>query len=420
MKTIFRYVNVGLLFAAIATLGAVASFAQAPCDDAAGMAALDAKFRDNYAKGIPERKMAVEAGKQYIEKFGECPASKDFVDYLKSYLPGMEKKIKDQEEAAATGALLKQFDDNLKTKNWNEVYAAGKQILAQKPDEYRDAELVLGSIGLDETAKSPKVTTWNEDTLKYAKMAIADLEANKTFKTYGVGAFKYKNKEDALGWMNYTIGYIYFFDKNDKKQGLSYLYKATQLSSETKTNPVVYQSIGAYYFDEVRKLAGEVDVLAKGQDPKDTEEVAKQKVDAIKAKVAMVNGTSEAAIDAYARAYDLAKKNPKTQKPYTDSLYKTLQDLYNVRFGKMDGFDAFIARTVTKPMPNPLEPVKPIDDVAPASATSTTITAAPAKTAEVTKPAPVETAKPATTTARTRTGARTGTVAKRPLKRKAN
>src|SRR5687768_6357314 len=98
MKKIFRYTNIGLLMAAFLALGAVSGLAQNPCEDAAGMAALDAKFRENYNKGVAERKIAVEAGKQYIEKYGSCEPSKEFVDYLKSYLPGMEKRIKDDED----------------------------------------------------------------------------------------------------------------------------------------------------------------------------------------------------------------------------------------------------------------------------------------------------------------------------------
>ena len=405
--------------AAIMIVGAVAIFGQDPCEDVAGKAALDDKFRTNYgSKGITERKAAVDAGKQYIEKYGSCADSKDFVDYLKSYLPGMEKKIKDDEEKIRFNRLLTQFDAGMKAKNWDEVYAAGKQILAEKPDDFRQVELVLGSIGLDETAKTPRVTKWNEDTLKYAKLSIQDLEANKTFKTYGVsikdGAdFVYKNKDDALGWMNYTIGYIYFFDKNNKKEGLSYLYKSSQLNSDTKTNPIVFQSIGSYYFDEVRRLALEVDALAKLQDPKDTEEVAKQKVDVIKAKVAMVNGTAEAAIDAYARAYKLADPTPKG-KVYKDSLYKTLQDLYNVRFGKTEGLDAWIANTTAKPIPNPSNPVVPISDPEP-TAPATTSTTPPA-TVKPVPPTAIKPVAPATTKPVTVT--KPQAVVKKPVKKK--
>jgi hypothetical protein len=206
--------------------------------------------------------------------------------------------------------------------------------------------------------------------------------------------------------MYYTVGYINFFDKNNKKEGLSYLYKATQVNSDTKSNPVVYETIGAYYFDDVRRLAKEIQDLAAKQSPDNTEEQATQLVNEIKAKVGLVNGTAEAAIGAYARAYTFAKnkKDPVSPKAYVDSLYKNLQDLYKVRFNKTDGFDAYIASTVNKPMPNPLSPIVPINDAEPA--TAATGDAAPS------------TAKPVAPEAKPVSGSKPAAVAKKPIKRK--
>src|SRR5580765_1643163 len=135
MKTIFRYTNVALLVAAFISLGDVAGLAQNPCEDADGMTALNAKFTDNYTKGLAERKTAVEAGKQYIEKYGSCPPAAEFVEYLKKYLPGIEAKIKTDEVKEATDALYKRFDNAVKTKNWDETYASGKEILSKEPEQ---------------------------------------------------------------------------------------------------------------------------------------------------------------------------------------------------------------------------------------------------------------------------------------------
>lgn len=408
MKTIFRYTQKGLLMAALFAVGALTGVAQDPCADAEGLKAADERFRAAFLIKTPEaRKGWIETGRAFSEKYGACEAGKDLGVYLTTQIPKWEAALKTARDGAEKAALLKRFDLAMTAKNWDEVYASGKEILKRYPgDEFRDVVLVLGSIGLDETAKAPRVTKWNEDTITYAKQAVQDLEAGKSFKTYGVsiknGAnFQYKNKDDALGWMNYTLGYIYFFDKANKKEALSYLYKATQLASDTKSNPIVFQSIGSYYYDEVRKLALEVDALAKQQADTDTPEISKQKIDAIKVKVAMVNGTTEAAIDAYARALSLAKTDSaKYKKEYTDSLDKTLKELYNVRFGKMEGFDAFIANTVKKPLPNPMDPVKPISDPEPATTTTTsTAPVPPAKPAATpTKPAASAAVKPGTPT----------------------
>jgi len=381
--------------AAIFAIGAVTASAQDPCANIEVLTAAADKVREdfaNYGKATFDGKQkTIDGGKDFVVKYGACEPTKDLTDYINKYVPGMETQLAAAKEKKAKDDLVARFDNALKAKSWNEVYASGKEILAKYPDEFRDAVLVLGSIGLDETAKTPRVTTWNDDTLKYAKMSIADLEAGKTFKTFGVREFKYKSKEDALGWMNYTIGFILAFDKNNKKDAVPYLYKATQLASDTKNNPIVFQSIGSFYFDDVKRLVGEVTALEARQDPTATPEVQKALVEEIKAKVAMVNGTAEAAIDAYSRAYKLADPTPKG-KVYKDGLYKTISDLYNVRFGKATGIDAWITSTTAKPMPNPMNPVAPIRDPEPVAPVTTTTSTTPTPTA---KPTPTTTVKPA-------------------------
>lgn len=394
MRKLIRISNVGLL-AAIFAVGGTAAFAQDPCTDADSQTKLGDQFRAEFAdKTIPGRKKAISTGKSFLEKFGTCESTKELTAYLNTQLPKMEEAVKKMEDAEAEKKLIDRFNAALTAKNWDEVYVTGKEALQKYGEKYRDAELVLGSIGLDETAKTPSVVKWNDQTLQFAKQAIAGLESGKAYPSFGVAPFKYKSKEDALGWMNYTIGYIYFFDKKDKKQGLSFLYKASQAASDTKNNPVIYQSIGSYYFDEVRRLAAEVTELEKKQDPAATEEAQKALVDQIKAKVALVNGNAEAAIDAYARALTAAKTAPdRYKKDYTDSLTKTMQDLYNVRFGKMDGFDTFVANIVKKPMPNPSNPVAPIAD--PDTTTTNTSTTGTNGSVAATAPAAGAKAAPA-------------------------
>ncbi len=371
MRSVSSLVSTALMSAALILAGALAGFAQDPCADP-NLEVLDAKIRDLLTKKtLPDREAALEASKQFLEKkYGDCEEGAQFGEYLKTNIPVMEAKINEIKKAEAFQKLLLRFDAGMKTKNWDEVYAAGKLILAEKPDELIDVELVLGSIGLKETSKNPRVTKWNDETLKYAEQSIRDLEANKPFKTYGLfikdgASFVYADKEDALESMYYTIGYIYYFGKNDKNEGLRFMYKASQVK-EPKAG--TFQFIGDYYVDGLQQLAKEVQILEDARDPKtDTPEVAKQKADAIKTKVGMVNGTIEAAMDAYARAYNTAKKAPKPPKAYMDSIYTKLKELYDVRFGKPDGIDSWIANVDKKPMANPLDPIQPINDTEPAA-----------------------------------------------------
>jgi hypothetical protein len=428
MKMILRYANPLLLLVAIMAFGAMAGMAQNPCEDVDAKAALDAKFRDNYAgdvagrkaardakrdfdvaKDLAQRKTAIAAGKEYLDKFGKCPApvtdppsADPFIEYLSKKIPTMETQIIVDEKLIARNALVVPFNAALNSKNWDDVYRIGKEILIKYPDELRDVELALGSIGYDESYKGN--FKHNDETLRYARMSIADLESGKSFSAdYGVPKdFVYRTKENALGWMNLTIGYIIQTGQRNKKDAQPYLYKATQANSETNKNPIPYELIGNYYFEELNKLTQEIKVMADDQKPDDTEEIAKAKVAAIKAKVALANGTAERAMDVFSRAYTLAAPTA-AAKPYKEKMYKNVQDAFKLRFGKIDDLNAaWISSTVSKSMPNPTTPVTPIFDpepVAPATpptATSTTppATIKPGTPAATTKPITAPGAKP--------------------------
>jgi len=387
MKSIFRYVNISVLLAAVLAISAVAGFAQAPCEDAAGMQALDAKFRENYNKDLAARKIALDAGKSYIEKYGSCEVATDFVTYLKNYLPKMEDRIKADELKGQQAVVLTRFDNAMKAKNWDETYTSGKEILAQWPDQFRAVELVLGSIGYDEMFAGN--TKYVDETLKYALQSLNDLEAGKEFKpNYGVGTFSYKSKDDAIAWMNITIGSLYQIGKKNKSNALPYLYKATQAptSSDVSKNPNPYEFIGSYYFDELNKLVEQIQAKAKLQSDTDTPEVAQKKVDEIKALVAQSNGIAERAMDAFSRAYTLGIKPE-----YKTKMKGNVEAAYKLRFGKTEGVDAWMATVNSKPFPNPSSPIAPISDPEPVKAADAA--AAPATT---TTPAKTGTIKPAT------------------------
>ncbi len=371
-------------------------FAQDPCADTATRDALDKTIRENSVIKTKEaRKKTADAGKEFLEKFGNCKdeagnlIGADFVEWLKAKIPVYEKIYKQMERDEKAAALEKQFFAGISSKNWDQVYSSGKELMAMDPDKYRPAEIVLGSIGYDETAKTPRVTTWNDETLKYAKQSIADLEAGKKFEPLGFAPYSYKDKDEALGWLNYTIGYILSFDKNDKKQGVAYLYKASQAKSTTATIPDVYRSIGSYYIDEMNKRIEELQALVKGQDPNAPEDVKAAKVAEIKAKQGMVNGTAERALNAFAHAVFLANKDPKNA-AYAKAITETAKQIYGIRFGKPDGFDAYLATANAAALANPSTAIEPVND--PDTSAET-----PAATPASSKPAAsTTTAKPGT------------------------
>lgn len=403
MKRIFRYSLLSAAFAVILSAAGVSAFAQDACSDTAGRDALEKTIRDNSTVKTKEgRKKTADAGKEFLEKYGACKdeagnlIGADFVEWLKAKVPVYERAYEQMVKQEKIDGLTKQFFDGLKTNSWDAVYASGKELLAIDPEKFRPAEIVLGSIGYDAMTKK-NLNTWNDDTLKYAKLSIADLEAGKTFEPLGFGDYSYKSKDDALGWLNYTIGYILSFDKKDKKQGVGYLYKAAQAKSATATIPDVYRSIGSYYIDEMNKRIEELQALVKAQDPNAPDDVKTAKVAEIKAKQGMVNGTAERALNAFAHAVALASKDPKNA-AYTKAITETAKQIYGIRFGKPDGFDAYIATANGVAVPNPATAIEPVID--PDTSAET-----PAATPTGTKPAA------ATTTQKPGTAAKASTEA---------
>ncbi len=408
MKTIFRYTHIALLLAAFIGIAAVTGYAQNPCEDAAGMADLDGKFRNNYNKGLAERKIAVEAGKDYIQKYGGCgELTEDFVTYLKASLPKMEERIKTDEAQIAKEKLYVRFDGAVKAKNWDEVYASGKEILAKEPDQL-DVMITLGSIGYDELFEGRTNFKYNDDTLRYARQAIAAVESGKTSKTFGLFGWSFKDKQTALAELNLTIGYLTQVALKNKKDAAPFLYKVTQSTTPAAKNPIPYELIGRFYFDELNGLVEKIKAAEAAQSPEtDTPEAAQKKVDDIKALVAMANGTAERAMDAFSRAFNNAA--PK-EVEYKKQMKQNVEAAYKLRFGKVDGVDTWIAGVSNKPFPNPTSPITPVSDP------ETTTTSGSIPTPVVTpaaKPAPVKAAAATTSKRATAVKPAAKTVAKK-------
>lgn len=352
------------------------------------------------------RKEAIEKAKAFVEKFGSCPTkdaykdSKEFVDYVSGQIPVMEKNLKAFIDRRDKAALIARFDTNL-GKNWDEVYAASKELIARWPDDFRHVKLALGTFGYDETRKNPPVTKWNDETIKYAKEAIADIEAGKTFAAWGVPKnWVYKGKEDALGWMNYNIGYILSFSKGDLKGGATHMYKVSQMNVDASKDAAVYGALTKYYIPllnaEVKKLQ-ELPVPAEAE----PEETGKPKADAIKAQTGVIRGLAERIMETLGQTYSRIDNSP-GQKTFKDGILNQFKEVYGTRFNTKDTAPAagMIATYGSRPVANPTMPISPIDED-PAAASSAPATSTPATVAKpvgpTTKPAG-PTTKPAGTT----------------------
>ncbi|MDQ6786448.1 MAG: hypothetical protein M3033_06465 [Acidobacteriota bacterium] len=424
MKTIFRALTLALLLTAFTAVAVKPTFAQG--DGVEENIALYKKYTDNRGGTVDQMQIAIEAGKQYIEKYGTNADYAAQIEFLKKDVPRLEKVVADIVIGQQKQALYKRFDASVQGKTYDDTYASGREILAGNPDLV-DVLIVLGSIGYDESLKTPSNTKYNADTISYAKQAIQKIESGAKTENYGAYQYTYGGvkefpdaKQNALGWLNYNIGYLMYFNQNMKKEAIPYLYKATQYNSAPKNFPVVYQTIGASYFDEAKRLSQESETKAKAAGDKDTDES--------KAAYAMAKGYADRAIDAYARAYKIASNNPATKKEYKDGLYKVLQDLFKFRYdGKIDTLDSYLATVMNKPFIDPSTPVTPVIEATPAtttansslSATSNTTVAASNESSKSTSAKVVtSTTVPATKATPVKTVVKTTAPAKKPAPKK--
>ncbi|NOT49195.1 MAG: hypothetical protein HOP17_15810 [Acidobacteria bacterium] len=396
MNKIFRFSGLAVFAAAVLGLSAVQGFAQDACTDTDAQTALYTKFTELYPKtDLESRKGAVAAGKEFLEKYGACETVKEQVDYFKTAVPALEKSVAEIVKGQERAKLFKRYDAAVETDNADEVFAAGKEILALQPENF-NIMIPMGMVGLIKSyAKDNK---YADESIKYAQMALAELKAGKPCNrkdkagkdTQDCGVLKWQlPRADITSELTYAIGYLKFYAKNDKKGALPSYYELSQGTSKYKDEPRVYATIGDYYVTEKNKIGAEIQALIEKQKAAPTDE-EKEKFEAeIKGKVGLFNGYLERALDSFGRAHKVASTTSPADKTYKDALLKTVQDLYKQRFEKETGMTEFIAATIAKPFPNPTSEVTPVIDPEPVTTTSTTGTspAAASGTAAATKPA---------------------------------
>ncbi len=427
MKTFYKTLVLGVFMAVVAVVSP--TFAQDVCADFDANKALYDQYINQYKGTLDERKAAVKAGNEYVQKYTACADFAQQVDYLKKAVPKIEAAIKIEEDALVKNKIYTQFDESVRsikgtTGNVSGVFDSGQKILASEPD-FIDVSIVLATIGFDQAALATPNNTYNNETITLAKSVIDKVKQNKesASKKYGALGYEFNSKENTLGWMNYIIGYITYYHQGKKEEALPYLYKATQEGVETKNNAFIYGTMGDYYREKAVNLGEEIVKIIEAN--------GKQENFDSKMKFALQKGYAERAIDAYARAYKIAQadvaKAPETEKPakqkYVDGLKETLATFYKFRFEtrenplpeNMDAtLNTYVAAVTSKPMPNPTTEVQPVDPpteeektadataTTPATSTTTTTGKTPATSTTTTGKTP---AKPATNGATVKTDA---------------
>ena len=365
-----------LALAALAAVFALPAFAQdtaatpaatpsGPCTEADAKAALYKTFTDNF-KGTPEKqKIAYEAGKDYLSKYGSCPdaTDKQIATYVQNWVNKYEKAVVE-------------FNFGQAVKNDPaQAFQLSRDILARNPDNL-NIYLQLIAAGLNQ--KGAK--TLNPQAADAARKALQLVEQGKTATDW----FPVISQADAQMGLRYYIGAFTFDTAPD--DAATQLLKVAQSSSAFSKEPATYQLLGAsYYNGEFKKLADEYKRLYEGKDETPESKALYDKINVVLDRI----------IDAYARAVALSNG-----KPQQASLRTTLENFYKQRHeNSVAGLNELIAGVLSKPIPVPgQEPA-----AAPATSSGTNgdgVKTTPAA-GTATQPASGTMAKPASTTTTT-------------------
>ena len=372
MKTIIRFFSMLALVGGIAVTGALA---QNPCDDLDTPTAQYEKFTGLYQKKTEaEVADAINTGKAFLEKFGSCEAWKEQSTFVKAQVTRLEKV----QQGFSDAKIFTRFDNAVKADNTDEIYAAGKEILAKYPNNHNIKYVMAVSVNGELAKKNNK---FNADAVTYSKAVLDGLKSgsikpdrkNPQTGAPTVGVLKYEvSPQDAISELNYTLGNVLYFGQNDKKSGIPYFYATTQTPGFRKDFAPVYATIGGYYLEQAAPIGEEIAKLIETIKTAPDEE--KPKIDTeIKAKEALFNGYTERAMDAFARAAKFAKADTPAGQQYKKGLDDEVKRLYKIRFpDKTTGVEEWVASATARPLPDPTSAVQPVTDADPTTTTNTT------------------------------------------------
>ncbi len=360
MNKFLRVLGLGLMIATFAFAG----FAQERTREI-----VYGEFTSNYqSKEVAKLQVALNAAKEYVEKFN-TPDDEAQVTYFKNdAIPYLEGEIKKQgaaklakDESDKWFALLGNIEKANKAKNWAEVMSYGKQALNTQfqyldqgyltsdltKSQKLDIAIILGVMGFDRAFE--KNDTFNNDAITYLKQAIQQIEAGQTSKNFGLLGYELKDKENALGLLNYYIGYISHYRQKKEAEAIPYFYKASQYKSAAKDFAAIYENIGDTYYDKVAELDKKRIEKTTALEKEQNEETKLALVAEIKGIYAEQKGYAERGIEAYSKAMKAAEADSKSSQQYKDSLRKTLEQLYQFRFpDKKDGLQIYINTAASK------------------------------------------------------------------------
>jgi hypothetical protein len=337
MKNILRILTIS----ATAGLFALPAFAQQPTTTAAMPAAAQTAQRtpeqeeekgniykrwlDNRNGNAEQQKVAYEAGKEFIQKFGS-----DNDQYVKAVQNWVAKY-----EAAAKSFTFKQdFQKALAAKEYGRAFSLGRGWLGSNPDDTETLFLTTQA-GFYAVAGGDKSLSGDATSMIRQTLQLIDQGRVTKFAPFS-------SRDETVAYMNYYLGTLL---KDKPEEAAVALLKAAQTNSALKSEPSLYLYLGDSYVNgEYKRLLDDYKARFEGKEATDESRLA----------LAKLNDVTDRIIDAYARAIAVSTKtDPQTQK-FKTSLMAQLTDIYKARHDNSDaGLRELIANVQSRPLPLP-------------------------------------------------------------------
>ena len=305
-------------------------------------------FLANYKGSDDQRHIAYESAQDYLYNFASD--DDEIVKYLKHWIDKYSSICK------CVDINIQKFNKAYSEGNFAKTFAAGKNILSKQPD-YLVVMLFMVDIGFFETYIK-RDNKLNDETIFYAREAIKRIEAGKIpeVDNYWV---PFKNKDDALAWLNYEVAFIYHFRKEDTNSAAPYFYQATKYQYKAAKAPwmefspshIPYTVLGEWYLDRYNQTVAEYTAL--DNNPKNAEAIK----DNLTKKLQLL---ADLALASYAHAYIKAEKLGVKHQYVVEKIKPVLTELYRLRqSADLSQLDAFAATLSEKPITDPATIINP-------------------------------------------------------------
>lgn len=312
MKHLIYTCGLAILFAAF-NISLLAQDNQAKIDDLNKIAKLTKSKKDE------DRDKAFQLGKEFVKKYDKGDNDEQV------------KKVKEFVENYQMSVFNKKLDEG-KTA---EAYTIGKEMLAKTPDDpYLTMNLAFG--GFDAFIKRQD-KTYAAEAIAYARQTLKSFEAGKLPKSFA----PVKDQTEATALMYYAIGTLEV--ESDLNDAVAHFYKSSQLETQFKAKPYVYEVITVYYEQKYN-------ALAKDYVTKHSSKTAED--DAMKADQAKIDKVLNNMLDAYARGIKYAEA---AKDPAAEGWKKRFAEVYQFINKSDTGAADYLLNQPNKPFPNPSE-----------------------------------------------------------------